>query len=214
MCGRFSLTLTADQLSLAFPWLKVPSQVEPRYNIAPSQPVAVVANDNRYELDFFQWGLVPSWINARAETLAEKPSFRTAYRRRRCLILADGFYEWQSDPGRGAKTPYYLRLSSGAPFAFAGLWEDWHAPDGSRLLSCTIITTEPNELVASIHNRMPAILPADDYDTWLSPDDEPAQKLQPLLRPYLPGDMIAYPVSRVVNNPANDIPECILRASL
>jgi putative SOS response-associated peptidase YedK len=223
MCGRFSLTLTAGQLSYAFPWLRVPQQVEPRYNIAPSQPVAVVANSNRDELDFFQWGLVPSWakdpsignrmINARAETLAEKPSFRVAYRRRRCLILADGFYEWQPDPNRGAKIPYYLRLASSEPFAFAGLWEDWHAPDGSRLLSCTIITTRPNELVAPIHNRMPAILSADDYDLWLSPEDEPAQRLQPLLGPYPAGDMIAYPVSRVVNNPANDVPECVLRAS-
>jgi putative SOS response-associated peptidase YedK len=223
MCGRFSLTLTADQLSLAFPWLQVPQQVEPRYNIAPTQPVAVVANSNRSQLDYFQWGLVPSWakdpsignrmINARAETLAEKPSFRAAYRRRRCLILADGFYEWQSDPGRGPKIPYYLRLGNGDPFAFAGLWEDWHAPDGSRLLSCTIITTRPNELVAPIHNRMPAILAPDAYDLWLSPDDQPAERLQPLLGPYRADDMIGYPVSRVVNNPANDVPECILRAS-
>jgi putative SOS response-associated peptidase YedK len=223
MCGRFSLTLTADQLSLAFPWLNVPRQIEPRYNIAPSQPVAVVANNNRHELDFFQWGLVPSWakdpsignrmINARAETLAEKPSFRAAYRRRRCLILADGFYEWSSDPGRAAKVPYYLRLASSDPFAFAGLWEDWRAPDGSQLLSCTIITTRPNELVAPIHNRMPAILAPDAYDRWLSPDDEPAERLQPLLGPYPADDLVAYPVSRVVNNPANDVPECVLPAA-
>jgi putative SOS response-associated peptidase YedK len=220
MCGRFSLALTADQLSLAFPWLDVPAGVEPRYNIAPTQPVATVANNNRKELDFFRWGLVPSWakdaaignrmINARAETLAEKPSFRAAYRRRRCLILADGFYEWQANPLDGAKTPYLVRLESGDPFAFAGLWEIWNASDGSLLLSCTIITTRPNELVAPIHKRMPVILPPEAYDRWLSAEEEPTERLQPLLGPYPAEEMIAYPVSRVVNNPANDIPECVI----
>jgi putative SOS response-associated peptidase YedK len=223
MCGRFSLTLTAEQLSLAFPWLNVPSQLQPRYNIAPSQPVATVANDDRHQVDFFQWGLVPSWakdpsvgnrmINARAETLAEKPSFRTAFRRRRCLILTDGFYEWQSSPAQGPKTPYHLRLASGDPFAFAGIWEIWRAADGSELFSCTIITTQPNELVAPIHDRMPAILLPDHYDRWLSPQELPAQELQPLLRPYPAAPMVAYPVSRAVNNPANDIPECVLPSS-
>jgi putative SOS response-associated peptidase YedK len=194
--------------------------VEPRYNIAPTQLIATVANNNREELDLFRWGLVPSWakdaaignrlINARAETLAEKPSFRAAYRRRRCLILADGFYEWQANPLGGAKTPYLVRLESGGPFAFAGLWEIWSAPDGSRLLSCTIITTRPNELVAPIHKRMPVILPPEAYDRWLSAEEEPSERLQPLLGPYPAEEMVAYPVSRVVNNPANDIPECVI----
>lgn len=224
MCGRFALTLTADQLSLAFPWLNIPQDIEPRYNIAPSQPVASVTNSNPDQLAFFQWGLIPSWakdpsignrmINARAETLAEKPAFRAAYRRRRCLILADGFYEWQSNPAQGAKIPHYLRLASGDPFAFAGLWEIWNAADGSQLFSCTIITTQPNELVAPIHNRMPVILSPENYERWLSPNEEPAERLQPLLRPYPDADMVAYPVSRIVNRPANDVPECVLPAAL
>jgi len=223
MCGRFTLALTGEQLSLAFPWLNVPQQLQPRYNVAPTQPVATVANDGRHQVEFFQWGLVPSWakdpsignrlINARAETLAEKPSFRAAYRRRRCLILADGFYEWQSGPDRGAKIPYYLQLASGDPFAFAGLWEIWHAPDGSQLYSCTIITTRPNELVAPIHDRMPAILSPDHFQRWLSPAELPPQELQPLLGPYPAAAMVAYPVSRAVNNPANEFPECILPAA-
>ncbi len=168
MCGRFTLTTSPEQLRAAFYGLSVPDQVQPRYNIAPTQPVAVVANDDKFQMDFFIWGLIPSWakdpaigsrmINARAETLAEKPSFRAAFRRRRCLVLADGFYEWRQEPGQRSKTPMYIKLKSGEPFAFAGLWENWNSPDGSNVLSCTIITTEPNSLMQSIHNRMPVIL--------------------------------------------------------
>ena len=143
MCGRFTLTADISALQESFPWLGIPPGLEPRYNIAPSQPVAVAPNDGKNRLDFFTWGLIPSWakdpgignrmINARAETLAEKPSFRSAFRRRRCLVLADGFYEWRSDGGK-SKTPMYIRLEDGAPFAFAGLWEIWNAPDGSQVL--------------------------------------------------------------------------------
>lgn len=219
MCGRFTLTVDAHQIREAFPWISVPENVQPRYNIAPSQPIAVVPNDRNNELDYFVWGLIPSWakdpnignrmINARGETVEEKPSFRAAFRRRRCLILADGFYEWKKEEEQKAKTPFYIRMKNNTPFAFAGLWENWHAPDGSNILSCTIITTQPNELLQEIHNRMPVILPEREYKTWLQPDEALVTELKPLLIPYPSEEMTAYPVSRLVNNPANESPSCI-----
>lgn len=223
MCGRFTLAVSPEQLVEAFPWLEVPEMPPPRYNIAPSQPVAVIPNDGKQRLDFFVWGLVPSWakdpkignrmINARAETLAEKPSFRAAFRRRRCLIPADGFFEWQAVSGSKQKTPYYIQQKTGKPFAFAGLWENWYAPDGSQLLSCAIITTQPNTLMAKIHNRMPVILPQSAYHTWLNPDETAPENLQPLLVPYPAEEMQAFPISTLVNNPANDVPEIIVPAT-
>jgi len=224
MCGRFTLTLDTKQLRDDFPWLTIPDGLQPRFNIAPTQPVAVVANDGKNRLDFFTWGLIPSWakdpqigsrlINARAETLAEKPSFRSAYRRRRCLILADGFYEWKQVPGRKSKIPMYIHMQDGSPYAFAGLWENWQSPDGSEILSCTIITTQPNTTVQDIHNRMPAILSKEDYEFWLTPDELAPQKLDPLLKPYTHSEMAAYPVSTLVNSPANETPECIVPAAI
>ena len=224
MCGRFTLTVDPDQLREAFPWLNTPEGLSPRYNIAPSQPVAVVPNDGRNQLDFYVWGLIPSWakdpaignrmINARAETLIEKPSFRNAFRRRRCLIPADGFYEWKQEPGRKTKIPTYIRLKSGKPFAFAGLWERWDSPDGSTVFSCTIITTQPNELMQEIHNRMPVILPEAAYPLWLSPGEADAGALQAVLQPYPAGEMTAYPVSTLVNSPANDAAACIAPVSI
>jgi putative SOS response-associated peptidase YedK len=222
MCGRFTLAITPEQLREAFPWLEASQAPPPRYNIAPSQPVAVIPNDGNRRLDFFVWGLVPSWskdpkigdrmINARAETLAEKPSFRAAFRRRRCLIPANGFYEWKAVPESKRKTPYYIQLKESKPFAFAGLWENWFAPDGSQLLSCAIITTRPNALMEAIHNRMPVILPEAAYETWLSPNEAGPDELLPLLAPYPAAEMQAYPVSTLVNSPANDLPDCILPA--
>ena len=222
MCGRFTLTVDPGQLQDTFPWVSVPDDISPRFNISPSQPVAVVANDGQNQLDFFVWGLIPSWakdpqignrlINARAETLAEKPSFRTAFRRRRCLVLADGFYEWRQDAGQKSKTPMFIQLKSRQPFAFAGLWEVWHATDGSEIRSCTIITTQPNELMAPIHNRMPVILPSEAYPLWLSSEEKGSADLNPLLVPYPAEQMTAYPVSRLVNSPQNDSPEVILPA--
>jgi putative SOS response-associated peptidase YedK len=189
--------------------------MSPRYNIAPSQPVAVVPNDGQMRLDYYVWGLIPSWskdpsigsrlINARGETLAEKPSFRSAFRRRRCLILADGFFEWKQIPGSKIKTPMYIHLKSGQPFAFAGLWESWNSPDGSNVLSCTIITTTPNALMEPIHNRMPVILPASAYTRWLEPGEQDPTTLQALIQPYSPEAMSAYPVSTLVNRPENDV---------
>jgi putative SOS response-associated peptidase YedK len=219
MCGRFTLSSDPNTLQEAFPGMNVPSEIKPRYNVAPSQPVAVIPNDGNKTMDFFTWGLIPSWakdpsigsrlINARSETLAEKPSFRSAYRRRRCLILADGFYEWQAQPGSKSKVPHLIRLESGDPFAFAGLWEQWFAPDGSELKTCTIITTEPNELMQKLHNRMPVILPPSAYPAWLDPDERDPDSLQDLLVPYPAVEMMAYPVSTLVNSPANDRPELI-----
>jgi len=218
MCGRFTLAIDLDTLIDAFPEFKPPATLQPRYNIAPTQPIAAIANDGQQQVTFFHWGLVPSWakdrtigarmINARAETLAEKPAFRAAYRRRRCLILADGFYEWRKEPGSKRKTPFYIHMASGAPFAFAGLWELWR-PDESPLYSCTIITTEPNALVAPIHNRMPVILPTAAYDDWLDPAERNPAGLQKLLQPYPTSEMAATPVSTLVNNPANETPDCI-----
>lgn len=213
MCGRFTLTLNPDQLQMAFNLSEPPpADLAPRYNIAPSQAVAVIANGTSRKLEFFKWGLIPSWakdpkignrlINARAETLAEKPSFRAALKKRRCLILADGFYEWKKE-GK-TKTPMYLRLKEGEPFAFAGLWETWKSPDDELIKSCTIITTEPNALVKKIHDRMPVILPAKAYDLWLSPDELPAEKTLPLLKPFAATQMKAVSVSPLVNNPAFD----------
>lgn len=220
MCGRFTLTTSPEELQAAFDWLKMPPNPgEPRYNIAPTQPVAVVPNDGFNRLDYFTWGLIPSWakdpdignkmINARAETLAEKPSFRSAFRRRRCLILADGFYEWQAIPGEKRKQPMYITLEDRRPFAFGGLWEIWNSPDGSQIYSCTIITTEPNPLMATIHNRMPLILPSESYTQWLNPNEQRPDALQALLQPYPANEMVAYPVSSLVNSPANDTPELV-----
>ena len=220
MCGRFTLTVDPGQLQETFPWLSVPDDIHPRFNIAPSQPVAVVANEGQNHLDFFVWGLIPSWakepqignrlINARAETLAEKPAFRAAFRRRRCLVLADGFYEWRQDLGQKSKTPLFIHLKSRQPFAFAGLWEIWHSTDGSEIRSCTIITTQPNEMMEPIHNRMPVILSPEAYPLWLSPEEKGSSQLNPLLVPYPADQMTAYPVSRLVNSPQNDSPEVIL----
>lgn len=194
----------------------------PRFNVAPSQPVPVVRlapqqPQPQRELVWLRWGLIPSWakdpaignrmINARAETVAEKPAYRAALRRRRCLVAADGFYEWQRTGKR--KQPYFIRMRDDRPFALAGLWEAWEGPDHSSIESCTLLTTEPNELLRPIHDRMPVILAADDYPRWLDPAAEEPGRLAPLLRPYPGGEMVAGPVSTFVNSPANEGPKCI-----
>ena len=219
MCGRYTLIRLADFTDM-FPWIRAPD-ISPaaRYNIAPTQSVAVVANELDPKVDFFHWGLIPFWtkdpsignrmINARAETLAEKPMFRTALKRRRCLIPTSGFYEWKKSPDGKTKTPMYIRMKGGKPFAFAGLWERWNSPDGSEVRSCTIITGKPNDLVRHIHDRMPVILPADLYKKWLNPAEVTAEKLDPFFQPISPYEMEAYPVSRAVNNPKVDEPDLI-----
>jgi putative SOS response-associated peptidase YedK len=210
-----------DQLLKNFPNLRIPPDMLPHFNIAPTQGVLAIANDHPDRLGVFHWGLVPSWakdpgigsrlINARAETLAEKPAFRTALARRRCLVPADGFYEWRSEGGK-LKTPMYIRMKSGEPLAFAGLWDVWHSADGSELPSLTIITTAPNSLMETIHNRMPAIVQPKDYDRWLSPNETAAGELADVLGPYPAEKMTAHPVSPRVNKPGYDAADCIDQA--
>jgi putative SOS response-associated peptidase YedK len=220
MCGRYALTIDPGDLQAAFPEFSFPEQVTPRYNIAPSQSIMALPNDGKIRANFFVWGLIPSWakdpsignrmINARAETLAEKPAFRSAYKYHRCLIFANGFFEWQAQAGVKSKVPHFIRLKSGMPFTFAGLWEHWQSPDGSEVQSATIITTDPNELMATLHNRMPVILPSNTYTQWIDPAPQTPDRLQNLLVPYPTEEMEAYPVSPLVNSPGNDRAECIL----
>lgn len=220
MCGRFTLTADPAQLQESFPDVSFPTAGGPRFNIAPSQPVLVLPNDAKNAADYFVWGLIPSWakdptigsklINARAETLGEKASFRGSYKYKRCLVFADGFYEWQAQPGSKTKVPHFIKLTSGKPFALAGLWDEWHSPDGSQVKSCTIITTEPNELMSRLHNRMPVILPQSAYAQWLDPAPRKPEDLQALLVPYPTAAMTAYPVSTLVNSPGNDRAECVV----
>lgn len=219
MCGRFTQFHSAQAIAKAFQLAEVP-ELAPHYNIAPTQAIATVlqtAPQATRQLRFLRWGLIPSWskdpaigarlINARAETVAEKPSFRSAFRHRRCLIPADGFYEWQRQNGQ--KQPFYFHLQDHQPFAFAGLWEQWQSPEGEAVETCTILTTEANELLEPVHDRMPVILPPDDYDTWLDPALQTANQLQSLLRPYPSDQMLAYPVGRAVNRTSFDDPDCI-----
>ena len=220
MCGRFTLTVDPADLQETFEGFTFPPKFAPRFNIAPTQPILAIPNDGRNAADFFVWGLIPSWakdpsigarlINARAETLAEKPSFRGGFKYKRCLILADGFYEWKSQPGTKTKIPHFIFLKNRQPFAFAGLWDEWHSPDGGTLRSATIITTEPNELMATIHNRMPVILHSSDYAQWLDASPRAPADLLPLLQPFPANEMSAHPVSTLVNSPANDRAELVV----
>ncbi len=223
MCGRFALHAPAEALATLFD-LSEPPPLAPRYNIAPTQPVGIVratAEDNTArEWALVMWGLIPSWakdptigarmINARAETVAEKPSFRAAYKRRRCLVPASGFYEWQK-AGKG-KQPYYIAMESGDPFGIAGLWERWYGPDGGELQTCTLLTTEPNDLLEPIHNRMPVIIAPEDYAEWLDHSSEDRayfDAIGHLLRPYPAEEMVTYPVSTYVSNARNEGAACI-----
>ncbi len=224
MCGRFTLKTPADRLAVAFGG-EPGDYPPPRYNVAPSQPIAAVrakiGGPNR-EAVLLRWGLIPSWakdpsigsrmINARAESAADKPSFRAAFRRRRCLIPADGFYEWQKR--NGAKQPFYIAPADGAPFAFAGLWEHWEGMgdglvDAPPVETCTIVTTDANERLAPIHDRMPVILEPSDYSLWLDPGVGDRPILEALLRPCPANSLDAWPVSTHVNSPAHDDPACI-----
>lgn len=224
MCGRYTLIRLADFTDM-FPWIRPPAADPPaRFNIAPTQDVAVVANTPAPAVEFFRWGLVPSWakdpsigsrmINARAESIAEKPAYRAALKRRRCLVPTSGFYEWRASPGGKGKTPMFIRMKDGKPFAFAGLWEVWHDPGGSTLKTCTVITSTPNEMVAEIHDRMAVILKPEDYKRWIKPGEVEPDELLDLLNPYPAGLMEAFPVSRAVNSPANEGAELVRPALL
>jgi putative SOS response-associated peptidase YedK len=221
MCGRFRVARSKELLEEAFGAVDGPVPVEwsPRYNVAPGQSIVAVRQDAARpvrELVRLRWGLIPAWakeasigykmINARAETAAEKPSFRDAMKRRRCLIPADGFYEWKKAGGK--KLPYCFTMADDAIFAFAGLWERWRNPSGEPVESCTILTTEPNELAREIHDRMPVILSPEDYELWLDPGFARVDELKEMLKPYPAAGMRSFRVSDRVNQVKNDDPDC------
>ncbi len=219
MCGRFTITIDADSAREDLGIVSMPDDYHPRYNVAPTQPVAVVIDPVQRTAGWMHWGLIPFWakdpgiasrlINARSETLMEKPAFKNAFNKRRCLILADGFYEWQKSGGpKGRSQPFYFKRSDEKVFAFAGLWESWRSPEKQEIRSCTIITCDANDLVRTVHPRMPVMLSGDALWAWLS-DDLTPDELRGLLRPYPPELMAAYPVSVQVNRPDLDIPELV-----
>jgi putative SOS response-associated peptidase YedK len=216
MCGRFTLTSSGEQLARHFELDRTP-ELEPRYNIAPTQDVPVIrSGEGGNSLSLLRWGLVPFWakdlsignrmINARAESAAEKPAFRNALRERRCIVPADGFYEWAGK--RGQRQPYLFQLGDGEIFGIAGLWEHWKGPDRA-VQSCTLITTEANSAISPIHHRMPAILGSGDYRRWLDPDLRDASQVLGLLAPCPPDWIRVRRVSHSVNDPRNEGPACV-----
>jgi putative SOS response-associated peptidase YedK len=219
MCGRFTLHSRLNLLLQQFA-LQAGPDWAPRYNIAPTQSVPIVRirpGTGQREMALLRWGLVPSWakdisigsrmINARAETVATKPSFRAAFKHRRCLVPADGYYEWQKTAA--GKQPYYIHFRDDTPFALAGLWESWRPDEGDALATFTIITTDASAATSHIHDRMPVILDPDDYPLWLDPEFEGRDTLQALLRPYAGDELQLDPVSTHVNSPRNDDPQCV-----
>lgn len=217
MCGRFSNRTSEEKIKKEFKVEEVP-YFEARYNIAPTQKILGIRQESgEREATTFKWGLVPSWakdtsmgarlINARSETVAEKPAFRAPFKHRRCIVPADGYYEWQKTVER--KQPYYFTMRGERPFGFAGLWDRWKNPEGEVLETCTILTTEANETASDIHDRMPVILSASDYDLWLDEDVRKLDLLKEMLRPYPSEEMITYQVSTLVNNVRVDRAELI-----
>jgi len=219
MCGRFVQNIPFETLQQNFNIRTTDSDVIHNYNVAPTQEILTIVNhDEENKLDKFHWGLVPFWakdvsigsrmINARAETVSQKPSFRNAFKKRRCLIPADGFYEWTGE--KGNKQPYYVSIPSGKPFAFAGLWESWtDKNEESVYKSCTIITTAASDSIREIHDRMPAILDPEVYEKWLDVEIQDPKELESVLKDGLIHDMKYYPVSTFVNSVKNNDPNCI-----
>ena len=218
MCGRFVQYSDPEIYASQFDLDNV-CEATPRYNVAPAQPVLAIrqSDEGKRALVRLRWGLVPAWskgpdsrysmINARAETVKSKPAYRNAFKHRRCLIPAEGFYEWKA--GKDGKTPFLIRLAGGEPFAMAGLWERWQAPEGDSIESCTIIVTDANNLVRAIHDRMPVILQREDFAAWLDPANQDGDGLLAMLKPADPAPWTLYPVSRQVNSPRNDSPELL-----
>lgn len=220
MCGRYTESKRIADVKSRIAFDQAQMELLPRFNIAPTQmaPVVIV-QDGEVLLKPMRWGLIPFWakdeaignrmINARAETVRDKPAFRTPFKRRRCLVVADSLYEWQKRADSKTKQPMRILLRDESVFGFAGLWDRWTAPDGSDVETFTIITGEPNELVAPIHDRMAVILPPDSHQQWLDPEFQDIEKLVPLLRPYPAAEMKAYPVSTLINNPKFEDSRCI-----
>ncbi|HEX5772773.1 MAG TPA: SOS response-associated peptidase [Geomobilimonas sp.] len=216
MCGRYVLTITLELFIKHFGLKEIPNWPA-RYNIAPTQKVPVIRQfqDGPRQVDLLRWGLVPSWskelsggmINARGETVNEKPSFRHAFRQRRCIIPASGFYEWRKIGNR--KTPYFIHRANHDPMAFAGIWDTWRSPEGENMETCAILTTQANAVVAKLHDRMPVILPCASFDDWLDPQLHDPAVLSKLLVPCPPETIATYPVSTLVNKVGNEGPECI-----
>jgi putative SOS response-associated peptidase YedK len=206
MCGRYVLIADPAAIQQEFSLSSLP-EIAPRYNIAPRQTLPVITNEQPDEITFLQWGLITSWskdesiaskmINARAETVDSKPAFRAAFRRRRCIVPASGFYEWQAR--ETGKAPMFIHLNDRDVFGIAGLWEVWRSPEGEEQRTYTILTTDANTFMTPIHNRMPVILRREDYSLWLAPGEVPADDLKPLLEPYSAAAMAAYEVSKAVN---------------
>jgi putative SOS response-associated peptidase YedK len=223
VCGRYTLSVPLSNLVDAFEVAPPEFDYRPRYNIAPTQEVPVIAQDDRgRRMGLLRWGLIPSWakdpaigsrmINARSETAAQKPAFRSAFRSRRCLVPADGFYEWKKEAGgeggKPAKTPFWIHRAGGGPFAFAGLWERWEGGEGPSLYTFTILTTEASREIRHIHPRMPVILTPAARSIWLDPESGPALLLD-ALRGSPDPPLQAHPVSSLVNSPRNDVPGCL-----
>ena len=222
MCGRYTQTLPAIDVAEDLGLEKPDFTFVPRFNAAPTQLLPVITNEEPGKMQLLRWGLIPFWakdtsignrmINARAETVAVKPAYKHAFKKRRCLIISDGFYEWKKTPH--GKVPHHIKLNSGKAMTFAGLWERWVDKEtGEEISSFTLITTEPNELMAPIHDRMPVIIPKHKRGFWLSPDSQ-AEALQELLISYPAGEMVAMPVSTLVNSPRNDGPELLQKDTL
>lgn len=219
MCGRYSFAIEDELIKERFGVTVRSAIYKARYNCAPAQDLAVISNEAPGSLDLYRWGLIPSWakdpsignklINARAESILDKPSFKNSFRNRRCLVLSDGFFEWEKDKN---KTPYRVTLKGGAPFAMAGIWDKWISPVGEVIHSFSIITTGPNTLLEKIHNRMPVILFPEHEKKWLESSGE--KELQSLLQPFPADRMTAYPVSRLVNSPLNDSPDILKPAGV
>lgn len=222
MCGRYTLSSPVEVVADLFSVDPghAPETLAPRFNVAPTQtvPVVRVARPGAPRtLEMLRWGLIPSWakeaeignrmINARSETAAEKPAYKSSFRKKRCLVAADGFYEWK--PEGKVKQPFHIHQTNGEPFGIAGLWSSWRSPEGETVETFTILTTSPNEVLAPIHDRMPVILDPADYDLWLDPKIEDVERLQALMAPAPAEGWEAVPVSRAVNNPANDSPACL-----
>ncbi len=217
MCGRFVRVTPTDTIAQEYPVEEIRSIPEPSFNITPGQDITVLLQHKKNLLVSLKWGLIPSWskdpkigyklTNARSETIQEKPSFKEAFNKRRCLIIADGFYEWKEETT--GKQPYYIHMKNNHPFAMAGIWESWKSLDGNLINSCSIITTSANDLMRKIHERMPVIISHENVLDWLDVSNQNINFLKSLLHPYNPDEMIAYKVSKSVNSSKYNAPDCI-----